>query len=521
MSLNRDSHRFPPNSLWIVGCMVALAFPSDSAMSSMPGPPGVPTTPTRRLQPSPDVPSDFVAILDLALAPRTLLPILETPDSLLRAWKPDSRIRSGLELRRNGQWLIAAGTPESVDAFRSWYAVTLSAENPPVAVEVRIIELPKGDPEDLLTTIRREPGGIEVQSLAKTLPDGAILIAEGRLTANRGDTAGLEWEETTGARTSVEIGIGSVTGGEEIEIRINAETSTTRTLGRRTDRIGARASDRRRTTLLGTSVATTTGAFAESTVRLIDGGMKTLPTAPPRESPAVVIVATPSEGTVDGLLAATPSTPYVNGKATQDGIGRFYFDREIAQVMGHFGASWLERPEREREERTDLLLSMLPIETGDTVADIGAGSGYFTRRLSAMVGESGTVVATDIQPQMLEILGASLEEEGITNVTPILGTITDTGLEPSSIDLILLVDVYHEFDHPWEMTRSMKRALRPDGVVALVEYRADDPRVPIKPLHTMTAAQSRLEFEAAGFVLVSEIVGDLPWQRLQLFSPGS
>lgn len=138
-----------------------------------------------------------------------------------------------------------------------------------------------------------------------------------------------------------------------------------------------------------------------------------------------------------------------------------------------------------------------------------------------MVGEGGRVLATDIQPEMLQILDQSLAREGIGNVTPILGTITDTGLEPGSVDLILLVDVYHEFDHPWEMSRSMRRALKPDGVVALVEYRAGDPQVPIKPLHTMTAEQSRLEFEAAGFSLVGETVGDLPWQRLQLFAPAS
>ena len=119
--------------------------------------------------------------------------------------------------------------------------------------------------------------------------------------------------------------------------------------------------------------------------------------------------------------------------------------------------------------------------------------------------------------EMLEILGNSLEDEGITNVEPILGTITDSGLEPNSVDLILLVDVYHEFDHPWEMARSMRRALRPGGRVALVEYRANDPVVPIKPLHTMTAEQSRLEFEAAGYRLVETREDGLPWQRLQLF----
>ena len=500
--------------------LTAVMLPAWASQTEA-GPPGVPTTPGRRVASGPEVDAvkpDSIALIDLRSVPRSLLPVLENIDSVRSAWKPAPRVLKGLELRRLDHWFIVCGPPESVEAFRTWYAATLSTENPPVLFDVRVIELPEEDPEDLLTSIRRDPRGPIVQALATATPDGGRLIADGRITVVPGTTERLEWKDDSGTRTVVEIGLGPGDASEEFEVRIDAETARSRTLGRRTDRVGARASDRRRTTSPGISVATTTGPFADATVRLLDGGRRTLPSAAPGDEPAVVIIATPSAGTIDGLRNTIPSTPYVQVEASRDGIGRLYFDREIAQVMGHFGASWLERPEREREERTELLLSMLPLEAGDTVADIGAGSGYFTRRLSRMVGDEGTVIATDIQPQMLEILESGLLREGIANVEPMLGTITDCGLKPSSVDMILLVDVYHEFDHPWEMSRSMLRALRPDGVVALVEYRADDPGVPIKPLHTMTAEQSRLEFEAAGFTLVGETVGDLPWQRLQLFA---
>ena len=501
--------------------LLILGVTTFTAAAVVPGPPGVPTTGSRRTESPESIVrprADSIALVDLRTAPRTLRPILESPQSLRRAWKPESPILEGLEIRRLDHWLIVSGTPQSVEAFRSWYAVTLSTETPPIAVEIRVIELPTDDPTGMLDAIRRDPRGPMVQELGRSLPAGSDLIASGRLTVARGTSERLEWDQSPGSRTVVEIGVGSDATNDGIEVQIDAETSRSRTLGRRTDRIGARATDRRRQTTSGTSVGTTTGAFAESTVRLLDGGKRTFPSAAPTDARPVVIIVTPSQGTIEGLRTTIPSSPYVQGKASRDGIGRRYFDREIAQVMGHMGASWLERPEREREERTELLLSLLPVDAGDTVADIGAGSGYFTRRLSRMVGDQGTVIATDIQPQMLEILGSRLVEEGIDNVKPMLGTITDTGLEPESVDLILLVDVYHEFDHPWEMSRSMLRALKPDGVVALVEYRANDPLVPIKPLHTMTAEQSRLEFEAAGFELVEETVGDLPWQRLQLFA---
>lgn len=524
MNPNRPSENVARTARWVAATLVIATGIVTAAAGALAGPPGVPTTPGRGTAVTTETPAadrDEIALLDLRTVPRDLLPILENPASLLRAWKPSPSTRRNLELRRRGDWFIAAGSSDAVGSFRTWYATTLSTAAMPVEFDIRVIELPEAGNDDLLTSIRRDPRGATVQDLARDLPAGATLLASGTMTVGSGGSERLEWDDPSGPRTTVEIAVRPGATHDELEIQIDAETSRSQTLGRRTDRVGARATDRRRRTTMGTSVATTTGAFAESTVRLLDGGRRTLPSAPPRDAAPIVLIATPSAGTADGLRATVPTRPYLDGKASRDGTGRRYFDREIAQVMGHMGASWLERPEREREERTDLLLSLLPIVPGDTVADIGAGSGYFTRRLARMVGEGGRVLATDIQPEMLQILDQSLAREGIGNVTPILGTITDTGLEPGSVDLILLVDVYHEFDHPWEMSRSMRRALKPDGVVALVEYRAGDPQVPIKPLHTMTAEQSRLEFEAAGFSLVGETVGDLPWQRLQLFAPAS
>ncbi len=167
--------------------------------------------------------------------------------------------------------------------------------------------------------------------------------------------------------------------------------------------------------------------------------------------------------------------------------------REIAYVMGHQAADWLERPERTQEERPDLLLQALKIKSGDAVADIGAGTGFYTRRLAKLVGDKGTVYAVDIQQEMLDLLTNKMAELKIHNVKPILGTITDPKLPKASVDLILMVDVYHEFDFPYEMTESMCRALNPGGRMVFVEFRGEDPKVPIKPVHKMTVAQVRKE----------------------------
>jgi SAM-dependent methyltransferase len=172
-----------------------------------------------------------------------------------------------------------------------------------------------------------------------------------------------------------------------------------------------------------------------------------------------------------------------------DGIGKFYMGREIAQVMGHLGAGWLERPEREKEEEPKLLLAALKVKPGDMVADVGAGTGYFTFPLARLVGPQGKVYAVDIQKEMLAFINQRKKATRLENVEAILGTITDPKLPAATLDLILLVDVYHEFDHPFEMTQAMVKALKPGGRLVFVEYRGEDDWVPIKPLHKMTERQ--------------------------------
>lgn len=234
---------------------------------------------------------------------------------------------------------------------------------------------------------------------------------------------------------------------------------------------------------------------------------------------AVIVLSVAVSG---GLAAATdpvrPATAqYETKRASRDGVGKFYFGREIAQVMGHQGASWLERPEREVEERTDLLLAALDLKPGAVVADIGAGSGYFSWRMARQVGPNGSVYAVDIQQEMLDLLMANLRRRQVGEVVrPVLGTIQDPKLPPASVDLILLVDVYHELDYPYEMTQAMIRALKPGGRLVLVEYRGEDPAVPIKPLHKMTAAQVNKEL-AVHRVTFEKNVDTLPRQHILIF----
>ncbi len=229
-----------------------------------------------------------------------------------------------------------------------------------------------------------------------------------------------------------------------------------------------------------------------------------------------------SVATTAGLAAAAdpvrPATSqYETKRASRDGVGKFYFGREIAQVMGHQGASWLERPEREVEERTDLLLAALDLKPGAVVADIGAGSGYFSWRMARQVGPKGSVFAVDIQQEMLDLLMANMRRRQVGDVVrPLLGTIQDPKLPPASVDLILLVDVYHELDYPYEMTQAMIRALKPGGRLVLVEYRGEDPAVPIKPLHKMTAAQVKKEL-AVHAVTFEKNVDTLPRQHILIF----
>jgi len=199
-----------------------------------------------------------------------------------------------------------------------------------------------------------------------------------------------------------------------------------------------------------------------------------------------------------------------------NGIGKFYLGREIAHVMGHEAADWLERPEREKEERPELLVPALKLKSGDAVADLGCGSGYYTRRLAKAVGTNGVVFAVDIQPEMLDLLTNKLAAEKIFNVKPVLGTIADPKLLPASMDLILMVDVYHEFDHPFEMVEAMCRALKPGGRIVCVEFRAVDPDVPITRVHNMSETQVRKEMSVHPLDWV-ETIETMPQQHIIVF----
>lgn len=212
---------------------------------------------------------------------------------------------------------------------------------------------------------------------------------------------------------------------------------------------------------------------------------------------------------------AAPIDPYTYAQASADGIGKFYLGREIAAVMGHLAASWLERPGREREERTDLVFQAMELRPTDVVADIGAGTGYFSFPIGRIVTQ-GKVFAVDIQPEMLEIVRDLAKAKNVTNVEPFLGAIDDVKLPANSVDVVLFVDAYHEFSHPKEMLDSIVRALRPGGRVVQIEYRAEDPDVPIKPLHKMSEAQATLEMAAAGLTWV-ETKSFLPQQHFMVF----
>lgn len=201
-----------------------------------------------------------------------------------------------------------------------------------------------------------------------------------------------------------------------------------------------------------------------------------------------------------------------------NGIGKFYLGREIAQVMGHQGIDWLERPEREEEERLSLLMESLRLQPGLVVADIGAGSGLISRMVAHRVGETGLVLAVDIQQEMLDALAARNKLAGIVNVEPVLGDVKSPRLKPESVDLVLMVDVYHEFDFPYEMLSEIVKSLKPGGRVAFVEYRKEDPRVPIKEVHKMTEAQVKREAALPEFGLEwVETYGKLPRQHVVIF----
>jgi ubiquinone/menaquinone biosynthesis C-methylase UbiE len=202
-----------------------------------------------------------------------------------------------------------------------------------------------------------------------------------------------------------------------------------------------------------------------------------------------------------------------------DGIGKFYWGREIAQIMGHQGAAWLERPTREREEKPSLVIQALNLKPTDIVADIGSGTGYFAFRIAPQVPE-GKVLAVDVQPEMLDIINFFKQEDKITNVEPVLGSVTSPNLPAESIDVAIMVDVYHELEYPLEMMNEVVKALKPGGRVVLVEYRKENPFILIKALHKMASKQARKEMSAVGLVW-QETKEFLPQQHFMVFQKPS
>jgi SAM-dependent methyltransferase len=219
-----------------------------------------------------------------------------------------------------------------------------------------------------------------------------------------------------------------------------------------------------------------------------------------------------------GRFAATLLAALIALAAAQPSPGRHPISgREFARPMGVGGAPWLERPEREREEQTTRALQLLQLAPGMTVADIGAGSGYFTERIARIVGPSGRIYATDIQPGMISLLEKRVSRERLHNVTIILGEPSDPRLPASSLDVALMVDVYHELWSPQAVLAHIKAALRPQGRLILIEYKGEEPTIPILPSHKMTIAQAKLELEGEGFVLAAAN-SSLPLQHVLTFS---
>ena len=214
--------------------------------------------------------------------------------------------------------------------------------------------------------------------------------------------------------------------------------------------------------------------------------------------------------------AGAEQPAYSPSRPTTDGIGKRYMGRDISRVMGWQGAAWLERAEREQEERTDLLLKALELKPGMVVADVGAGTGYLSRRMAEAVAPSGKVLAVDVQPEMVAMLRKAVQQQGIRNLEPLLGTETDVRLPAGSVDLAILVDVYHELSFPYEVLGSIVRSLKPGGRLVFVEYRAEDASVPIKPLHKMSEAQIRLEAQVHPLDW-ERTVNSLPWQHVVVF----
>jgi SAM-dependent methyltransferase len=207
---------------------------------------------------------------------------------------------------------------------------------------------------------------------------------------------------------------------------------------------------------------------------------------------------------------------YQLGEASRDGIGKFYMGREISHVMGHLGAGWLERPNREREERTDLLLQNLALKVTDHVADLGAGTGYFSFPIAQKVG-AGKVLAVDIEPEMLRLVEQRKVVDGVDNIVTVLASESSPNIPNTSVNVVLLVDAYHEFSYPREVMIGVVKGLKPGGRVVLVEYRGEDSSVPIKLLHKMTQQQAIKEMSAVGLQWL-RTDDYLPQQHVMVFT---
>jgi len=233
---------------------------------------------------------------------------------------------------------------------------------------------------------------------------------------------------------------------------------------------------------------------------------------------ALLWISTGAFAEQTGAAASTQpadASIYESCPPSPDGIGKVYMGREIAQVMGHLAAGWLERPDREKEEQPRKAIELLGLKPTDVVADIGAGTGYFSFRIAKKIPD-GKVLAVDIQPQMLRFIRNTAQSRGVTNVEPVLGKIDDPNLPENAVDIALMVDAYHEFDHPREMMLAIVKSLKPGGRVIDIEYRGEDPEINIKPHHKMTEAQARKEMAAVGLRFVKTF-DDLPQQHLMVF----
>jgi ubiquinone/menaquinone biosynthesis C-methylase UbiE len=207
---------------------------------------------------------------------------------------------------------------------------------------------------------------------------------------------------------------------------------------------------------------------------------------------------------------------YLVKSGDANGINKWYMGRQIAQVMSHYGIDWLERDNREMEENATQLIKNLSVKPSMVIADIGAGSGYHSALLSKLL-VTGKVFAVDVEPEMIAYLNERIKQENLSLIVPVLSTEKNVSLPENTIDIMLLVDVYHEFSFPYEMALSMRSALKPGGKLVLVEFRAEDPMVPIKTIHKMSQAQAIKEFKAAGFIFDKNI-DNLPWQHCLVFT---